>query len=217
MSGEAIDILGQLIVTKIKKKDVEERIQAVDKIFDALFEPQALKNERLERLIGFLRDMYDNLDEASSISLTLQIEKLCMDVREQHDNNRIALVSGDASKASYADTPKWMDKDKKVGKMVRIKSGQYCGIIAHVEQLDLTKNYVVVKLADGKEVKYALRNIELLDWLKIVDNYDFLSLSHIIVWLTIKHTVFFYLISSKHEHMKIEYLEEISCLKKEFE
>lgn len=167
MCGESIDILGQMIVAKILQKAPEERRQVVNKILDVLFEPYTPKNESLERLVGILREMYDGLDEQTSKSLTMRVITMCMDVREMHDKgaNNIAQLlnnnNNNNNQASFANEPKWLNKDKKIGKTVRIKIGTYCGMTAAIDGID--NENVVVKLGDGKKVKYSLRNVEFLE------------------------------------------------------
>lgn len=166
MSNESIEFLGQLVVNQVMQKNMEERCQVVNKIFDALYEPYVPKNEKLERLIGFLRDMYDGLDEATTKSLTLKIQQICMDVRTKYDskdtNNTAPLIADNINKASFANTCRIVGgQNRKIDKAVRIKVGSLCGTIGHVN--DVLRNDVLVTLADGRIVRYTVKHIEFLE------------------------------------------------------
>lgn len=169
MSRESYEHLGNLVVSKLIQIDSEQqRRDVVNKIIDALYAPVAPKIERVDRLVGFLRDMYDGLDEATGKSLTFQIQKICMDVRTKFDNpncpintNNKRILANENGMKYFAGEPKWMKKDKKIGKAVRIRVGTHCGMMAYIDEID--QNRVHIKLSDGKVIKYLHDHVEFLE------------------------------------------------------
>lgn len=162
MTGESIDHIGQLVVSKLNQKNPNERRDIINKIFDALYEPIIPKDEKLERVIGFLREMYENYDEETKKSLRLKIQQLCMETNNEHDSigSTDALANGPTVTA-FAGGPKWLNKNKKLGKSVKILVGTQLGTIAQVHRFD--HNNVFVKLADGKTVKYLLKHVQFME------------------------------------------------------
>lgn len=166
MTGESIDHIGQLVVSKLNQKDPNERREIINKIFNALYEPIIPKDDKLERVIGFLREMYGNYDEETQKSLRYNIQTLCMET-ETHDNNsgnivdNIGIAANNANRMTFAGEPRWMGKNKKVGKSVKILVGMQYGTIAQVDSFDQDK--VLVKLANGKTVKYMQKHLQFLE------------------------------------------------------
>lgn len=84
MNKDSFELIAKLFVAKILQKNHEEQTQVVGTIIDALYAPHQPRNERLERLFGFLREIYDGLDDETSKSLTRKIMKICLDDTENN-------------------------------------------------------------------------------------------------------------------------------------
>lgn len=167
MTDESFEHIGNLVVTKLKQKQADEHRIAVNKIFDAIYAPVTPVDNRLEHLIGLIRETYydfsDNDEEKKSF--TAQIRKVCMP--KAHDNNaNVENFSGIANQPGdyhqcYTAPAKWYDRNQKVGKKVRILIGSHIGTIALVDGID--NNMLSIQLADGKIVKYLYKHIEFLE------------------------------------------------------
>lgn len=83
MNKEGFEHIAQLFVAKILQKSREEQLQVVNTVIDALYAPHQPRNERLERLFGFLREIFDGLDDETSKLLTRKIMKICLDDTDQ--------------------------------------------------------------------------------------------------------------------------------------
>lgn len=173
MSGESIQHLGKLVVAKLMQIGCkDERRDIVNKIVDALYAPWVPKNQKIERLVGFLYDMYDGLDEETSRTMTFQIQKTCMDIRTKiyKPNNNIANIENVTSKNDVTafvgesmmnNEPKWTNKDKKRGKKIKILIGTHYGLITHVEEI--VHDIVTIKLMNGKIAKYSLKHVQFIE------------------------------------------------------
>lgn len=166
MTGESIDYIGQLVVAKLNQKGPNERREAVNKIFDALYEPNYPKDVPLERLMAFICDMYSNFDADTKKFVTFQIQKLCMETRtkyeEPRNNNKHAETLANGACLNGPLSPIWLNKDKNIGKRVKILIGMHLGTIAEVERIEQNK-YVHVKLVDGRIIKYLFKHVDFLD------------------------------------------------------
>lgn len=168
MTGESFEHIGRLVVAKLNEKSPDERRVVVQKIFDAIYAPITPNDERLDRLVGFVRDMYDGLSEEAKKAMTLQIQTVCMQAQTkcENSNNNTENFGYLANQppveaVPYVTTPRWLNKDKKIGKKVRVLVGLQYGMIAQVDGFD--HDMVLVKSADGKITKYLKKHVEYLD------------------------------------------------------
>ena len=114
MSKEGFEHIAQLFVVKILEKNREEQLQVVDTVIDALYAPHQPRNVRLERLFGFLREIYDDLDDETSKLLTRKIMKICLDDTEQKNKNGYTADSTAQSVTnSKGKVSKWDQTDRR--------------------------------------------------------------------------------------------------------
>lgn len=174
MTDESLEHIGDLVVAKLKRKQSNERRIAVNQIFNAIYAPITPVDNRLEHLIGFVRETYNDLgdNDAAKKSFSLQIRKICMQMGSNaHDNDanvenlpNVANQIGDGGvklTVAIAAPTKWYDRNKKIGKKVRILIGTNIGTVARVDGID--NNMLSVQLADGKIVKYLYKHIEFFE------------------------------------------------------
>lgn len=166
MTDESFEHIGKLVVAKLKEKQKDEQRIAVNQIFDAIYAPVTPLDNRLERLIGFIREAYSDLGESDEAKKTFaaQMRKACMQLGSlPHDNNanfeNIPIVAN--QNADCVAPTKWYDRSQKLGKKVRILIGSNVGTIARVDGID--NNMLSVQLADGKIIKYKYKHIEFLE------------------------------------------------------
>lgn len=191
MSGEAFAHIAKLVETKLNQTPPEDLRDRVNKILDALYGPIIPKIEKVDRLVGFLRDTYDGMDKDTSNELTFQIHDICRDVRTKFDNRNnkngqhshnilnnpmnagykpnmasdVDNVKKDKSPTdmvSFAFEPKWLNNNKKLGRMVRILAGLHYGSTARVHEIE-NNRYLILKFADGKTGKYTINQVEFIE------------------------------------------------------
>lgn len=172
MTSESFEQIGHLIVAKLKEKEPEERRLVVNKIFDAVYEPFYPIDDKLERLVGHVRDTYTDLDDGAKKTFTRQIQRHCLETQTSGlietktlisniDDENNPQIANFADAPSYTIAPKWTDKNKKIGKKVRILAGMNYGTIAQVDRIE--HDIVLAKLADGKIIKYLRKHVKFLE------------------------------------------------------
>lgn len=170
MNDEAIDQLGRIVATKIKEKSPEERPELVKKVFDAVY---ATKDDKFERLIGFLRNTHEDIDEETRSTLKLHIQQICQQANIDSNNKAESIVCSTNPTNSnvvseietVASAPQLhprngLDINGTIGRNVRILVGLHYGMMAKVA--DLKHNMIIVQFADGKTIKYLKKHLEFL-------------------------------------------------------
>lgn len=173
MNDTSFEIIGKLVVAKLKEKQSIERRIVANQIFDAIYAPVTPIDDRLERVVALVRETYHDLgdNDVAKKSFTLQIQKDCMQMESiAHDHNAnienigniVNRIVDSGSKSSAIGAPKsWFDRTQKVGKNVRILIGSNIGMVARVDGIE--NNMLTVQMADGRIVKYFYKHIEFLD------------------------------------------------------
>lgn len=161
MDDQSFEHIGRLVVAKLKETEPTERRIAVNRMFDAIYAPISPIDCRLERLIEYVREAYDDLgdnDDARK-SFTLKIRMACMQNGSNDEN--IANVANQINDVETPSLETWFNRKQKLGKKVRILIGSYIGTVARVDGIG--SGTVSVQLANGKIVKYFHKHIEFVE------------------------------------------------------
>lgn len=174
-SDESLLQFGKLVAAKLKQyQNLKERLEVASKVFSALYEPLEPQNIALDRLISYVKDSFEELDENTARILSVKIQQVCVDAKSQDDSLKGALIELKAKEnvANLVKEPplisnqvqrhesKWYSSNRLLHKNVKIKIGMYYGSIGCIQEVMYNK--AMVKLVDGKIVKYMLNNLEVV-------------------------------------------------------
>lgn len=155
VASESSRDIGDLIMTLLKEKHPEERAIIENRVVNALREPVTSMNIKLDRLFVFIKEICEDMGEATFRELVPRIRDLCIQMAAPNEGPK------DSNGLSYVSEPKWCGTQRKIGKRVRILIGLNEGKIGEVVEMKLPT--VCVRIAGGKIVKYLSKYLQFLD------------------------------------------------------
>lgn len=155
VASESSKDIGDLIMTLLEEKHPAERAIIENRVVNALREPMTSTNIKLDRLFIFIKEICEDMGEATFTELVARIRGLCIQMAAPNEG------ATDSNGLRYVAEPKWCGADRKIGKRVRILIGLNQGKIGEVVEMKLPM--VNVRLAGGKIVKYLTKYLQFLD------------------------------------------------------
>lgn len=147
--------ISDLIMALLKEKHSEVRAIIENRVANALREPVTSMNIKLDRLFVFIKEICEDMDEATYNELIAKIRGLCIQMAAPNKGLK------DSNGLNYVSEPKWCVTQRKIGKRVRILIGLNEGKIGEVVEMKLPA--VSVRMAGGKVVKYLPKYLQFLD------------------------------------------------------